>query len=67
MRVMINFIPTEFPEESLSVAEILRRKRYSFPKIITRINGRLVSREERELVLVADGDELELYHMMSGG
>lgn len=67
MKVMINFIPAEFPEESLSVAEILRRKRYSFPKIITRINGRLVTREERERELVADGDELELYHMMSGG
>jgi sulfur carrier protein ThiS len=49
------------------VAEIHRLKRYSCPKIITRINGRLVTREERERELGADGDELELYHMMSGG
>ncbi len=67
MRVTINGILTEFPETQLSVAEILRRKRYSFPNIISRINGALVGREERESALARDGDEVELYHMMSGG
>jgi thiamine biosynthesis protein ThiS len=67
MRVTINGILTEFPETQLSVAEILRRKRYSFPNIISRINGALVSREEREGALARDGDDVELYHMMSGG
>ena len=67
MRVTINSTLTEFPENQLSVAEILRRKRYSFPNIISRINGTLVRREERESALVRDGDDVELYHMMSGG
>ncbi len=67
MKIRLNFADAEFPEASLSVAEILRRKRYSFPNIITRINGVLVKRDERESALVADGDEVELYHLMSGG
>lgn len=67
MKIRLNFADAEFPEVSLSVAEILRRKRYSFPNIITRINGVLVKRDERESAFVADGDEVELYHLMSGG
>jgi len=67
MRVTINSMLTEFPENQLSVAEILRRKRYSFPNIISRINGTLIRREERENALVREEDDVELYHMMSGG
>ena len=67
MKLTVNSEEEEFPEAELSVSEIMRRRRYTFPHIITRINGRIVTRENRDLALVRDGDDLEIYHLISGG
>jgi thiamine biosynthesis protein ThiS len=67
MKVTVNFEEEEFPEAALSVSEILRRRRYTYTHIITRINGKLVTREERDSALVREGDDLEIYNLISGG
>lgn len=67
MKLTINSEDEEFPEAELSVSEIMRRRRYTFPHIITRINGRIVTRENRDSAMVRDGDDLEIYHLISGG
>jgi sulfur carrier protein len=67
MKVTVNFDPTEYPEEELSVSEIMKRKRYSFPHVITRLNGALVEKNKRDTMRVRDGDDLEVYHLISGG
>jgi sulfur carrier protein len=67
MKLKVNLGDEEFPEQELSISEIMRRKRYTFPHIITRLNGHLVEPERRESTLVSDGDELEIYHLISGG
>lgn len=67
MRVLVNLEHVEFPEQELSVSEIMKRKKYSFPQIITRLNGRLVEKDKRDSTLVFDGDEMEAYHLISGG
>lgn len=67
MKVTVNFELEEHPEPSLSISEIMRRRRYSFPNVITRLNGDLVTRDARETTMVRDGDDLEVYHLISGG
>jgi len=67
MKVTINLEDHEFPEKELSVSEIMRRMKYTFPHIITRLNGHLVDRENREATLASNGDDLEIYHLISGG
>jgi len=67
MKATVNFEEEEFPEAELSVSEIMRRRRFTFPHIITRINGKLVNREDRDAALVREGDDLEIYHLISGG
>jgi len=67
MVVTVNFEKEEYPETKLSVAEIIKRRKYSFPHIITKLNGRLIERESRETAFVANGDELEIFHLISGG
>ena len=67
MVVTVNFEKDEFPETELSVSEIIRRRRYTFPHIITKRNGALVGRDQRDTTLVSHGDELEIFHLISGG
>jgi sulfur carrier protein len=67
MKITVNLENEEFHEPDLSVSEIMKRKKYSFPHVITRLNGHLVEREKRDSTLVSDGDDLEIYHLISGG
>lgn len=67
MIVTVNFEKEEYPETELSVSEIMKRRRYTFPHIITTLNGRLVERGQRETTFVSHGDELEIFHLISGG
>jgi sulfur carrier protein len=67
VNITLNLAPESFPEERLSVAEILGRKRWTFPLIIVKVNGVLVPREGYGSAPVQDGDEMEAYHLVSGG
>ncbi len=67
MKISVNAEAESFPEESLTIREILERKRWSFPLIIARVNGELVERGDYERRTVREGDALELYHLVSGG
>lgn len=67
MTITLNTEPETFAEASLSIAQILERKRWSFPLLIVKINGVLVAREQYARSSVSDGDAVEAYHLVSGG
>jgi len=67
MKLTVNFETEDFPDSRLSISEVMKRKRYSFPHVITRLNGSLVNREQRDSTMAVDGDEVEIYHLISGG
>lgn len=52
---------------SLTVQEILNIKKYTFPKIIVKVNGDLVPKHEYASTLIYDGDEVQVIHLLAGG
>ena len=67
MRIELNAASESFDGDSLSIREILERKRWSFPLIIATLNGELVPREDYGATRVREGDALELCRLVSGG
>jgi sulfur carrier protein len=67
VNITLNFEPIAFPEPELTIAGILERKRWSFPLVIVKVNGEQVDRSDYAERLVKDGDEVEAYHLVSGG
>lgn len=67
MKLTVNFAEETYEDEALSVAALIGKKRWSFPLIIARINGDLVERGNYDSTFLSDGDEVELYHLVSGG
>lgn len=53
--------------EKLTVQEILDIKKYTFPKIIVKINGRLIPKHEYASTLIYDEDEVQVIHLLAGG
>ncbi|MBE9492218.1 MAG: sulfur carrier protein ThiS [Bacteroidetes bacterium] len=64
---MLNNREEDIDMNQLTVSELLELKKFTFHLIITKINGRLVKKEERDSAIISDGDEVIVLHMISGG
>ncbi len=42
-------------------------KRFTFTKIIVKVNGKHIEKEDYSTTLVNDGDNVEMIHLLAGG
>lgn len=69
MRIVLNNKPEilDTKKESLTIAELLVLKNYSFKSLVIKVNGELVKRDQRETTMFKEGDRVEVIHLISGG
>ena len=53
--------------DGLTVAALLEEKTFSFPLKIVFVNKKLVKKDEHASTLLADGDVVEVVHLIGGG
>jgi sulfur carrier protein len=54
-------------EENITVADLIRIKNFTFKMLVTKINGQLVRKDERDKVFIHEGDDVTVMHLISGG
>jgi thiamine biosynthesis protein ThiS len=54
-------------KENLTINELLKLKKFSFTRLVVKINGKLVKRENFDSVSFQENDNVEIIHMISGG
>jgi len=67
MEITLNNNKETFQEEKLTVADIIRIRNFTFKLLVTKVNGQLVKKEDRDKVFVNDGDDVLVLHLISGG
>lgn len=54
-------------EQGLTVEELLKRKRFVYSRIIVKVNGELIPKEEYKTKEVSDEDDVQAIHLLAGG
>jgi len=54
-------------ESGMTVRDVLRKMNYTFPLLIVRLDGRLISRSDYDTTEVPDGTLMDAIHLISGG
>jgi sulfur carrier protein len=68
MKINLNNRPEKIAgKESLTVAELLEHKNYTFKFLVVRINDNAVKPGEYDDAMVRDGDNVKVIHLISGG
>jgi sulfur carrier protein len=67
MKILLNNREEEFDRESMSVSEMLDLKKFSFRMRIVKINGELISKDKYGSTIIHDGDNIQMFYLMSGG
>ncbi len=53
--------------EGITVDGLLKMKKFTYPKIIVKINNNLVPKHEYATTLINDGDDIQVIHLLAGG
>jgi thiamine biosynthesis protein ThiS len=67
MRIVLNNREEEFERDVMTVSDMIDIKNFSFKLKIIKINGKLVSRDQYDSTLINDGDNVQMFYLMSGG
>ncbi len=67
MKIMLNNLPEEFQDNTLTVADLLKRKNFTFKMLIVKINNVLVPKNAYDQQVIRDGDDVVVLHLISGG
>jgi len=67
MNILLNNREESFSGETITVAELLEVKKYSFKMRIIKINGKFIPKEEYETTIIHEGDDVKMFYLMSGG
>jgi thiamine biosynthesis protein ThiS len=67
MKIVLNNTPEEFQQDTLTINDLLKLKKYSFKMLVVKINGNLVKKDEYDITTVRENDEVMILHLVSGG
>lgn len=67
MKIILNNRPEEFENNTMTVAEIMEFKKFTFSKIIVRVNDVFIEKEDYPSTMVKDGDIVMILHLLAGG
>lgn len=67
MEIILNNNQETIQEENITVADLIRIKNFTFRMLVTKVNGQLVKKDDRDKVWIKAGDEVVVIHLISGG
>jgi len=67
MKIILNNREEIFDNVTISVSEMLLKKKFSFKMRIIKINGALIAKDRYDSTLIKDGDDVQMIYLMSGG
>jgi sulfur carrier protein len=64
--IMVNNREAEW-HEGLTVRGVMEMHNYTSPKVVVKVNGDLVRKEEWDTFVINDGDDVKVIHLIGGG
>ncbi|HOX79288.1 MAG TPA: sulfur carrier protein ThiS [Bacteroidales bacterium] len=67
MEIILNNNKETIPGDNISVADLIRIRNFTFKLLVTKVNGQLVRKDDRDKVFIKEGDDVMVMHLISGG
>jgi thiamine biosynthesis protein ThiS len=67
MKIVLNNREEEFDRDAMTVSDMITKKNFSFKLKIIKINGRLIPRDQYDATVINEGDNVQMFYLMSGG
>ncbi len=68
MNILLNNRDTEIEgKDTLSIKDLFEIKKFVFPHIIVKVNGKLIKKEQYTDTILKNGDKIDAIHLIGGG
>ncbi len=67
MEITLNNNKEVIQADNITVADLIRLKNFTFKLLVTKVNGQLVKKDDRDKVFIHEGDDVVVMHLISGG
>lgn len=68
MKIKLNNRLEEIPgKKEMTLQDLILYKNYTFHMLVTKVNDRLIRKENRNKTIIKDGDDVLILHLISGG
>lgn len=67
MKITLNNNIEEIDNDNLTISELLTYKNFTFKMLVIKVNGKLIKKTEYSSTHIAEGDEVHVLHLISGG
>lgn len=67
MNITLNNRPESFEEPVMTFEELIKKKNFTFKLLVTKLNGKVVKKDERSQISIHNGDDVTVMHLVSGG
>lgn len=68
MKILLNNRDNEIEDkDTLTVTELFKIKKFVFPHIIVKVNGKLIKKDQYTETVLKDGDKVDAIHLIGGG
>lgn len=65
---MIKLNNRDFPwEDGMTVESLMNKKKFTYSRIIVKINGNHIEQEDYPQTVINDGDDVQMIHLLAGG
>jgi len=67
MKINLNNRVETFDGDTMTISEIMKVKNFHFKMLVVKLNDNLVLKENYDIQVVKEGDDLKIIHLVSGG
>jgi thiamine biosynthesis protein ThiS len=67
MKIILNNRYESFDKSQMSISEIMEIKKFSYQKIIVKLNNTFIEKEDYQHTMIKEGDNLMILHLLAGG
>ncbi len=67
MEILLNNRKETIDREEIRLSDLIQFKNFTFKLLVTKVNGTLVKKVDRNESILRDRDEVLVLHMISGG
>ncbi|OQX73875.1 MAG: thiamine biosynthesis protein ThiS [Bacteroidetes bacterium 4484_249] len=67
MKIILNNRDEIIDADKLTVQELIEKKNFTFRLLVTKVNDKLVKKNDRDKVEIKEGDNVAVIHMITGG
>ncbi len=65
--ILVNNRKYETFKEGMTIQEVMDEMGYTYPRIVVKVNGKLIRKKDYTTTTLKKGDDVKMHHLLAGG